>query len=53
MTEPTLCDYYTPRAGQVFETMEREAHRMGYWPMVVKGQARMVRRRAGVGTSRS
>lgn len=49
VTEPTLCDYYTPKAGQVFRTMEREAHRIGYWPMVVKGQVRMVRRRLGGG----
>lgn len=49
VTEPTLCDYYTPRAGQVFKTMEREANRIGYWPLVTKGQVRMVRRRIGGG----
>ena len=48
-TEPIFRDYYTPRAGQVFETMEREAHRIGYFDMTVKGQVRMVRRRYGGG----
>ncbi len=48
-TEPILRDYYTPRAGHVFETMEAEAHRIGYWDMVSKGQVRMVRRRYGGG----
>lgn len=48
-TEPILRDYYTPRAGHVFETMEAEANRIGYWGMVSKGQVRMVRRRYGGG----
>lgn len=48
-TEPIFRDYYTPRAGHVFETMEREAHRISYFDMVVKGQVRMVRRRYGGG----
>lgn len=48
-TEPILNDYYTPRAGQVFESMEREAARIGYWDMVSKGQVRMTRRRYGGG----
>jgi len=48
-TEPILRDYYTPRAGHVFETMEREAHRISYFDMCVKGQVRMVRRRYGGG----
>ncbi len=49
LTEPILNDYYTPRAGQVFESMEREGHRIGYWNMVSQGQVRMVRRRDGGG----
>lgn len=49
VTEPILRDYYTPKAGQVFETMEREAQRIGYSSMVAKGQVRMSRRRAGGG----
>ncbi len=48
-TEPILNDYWTPRAGQVFESMEREAARIGYWGMVSQGQVRMVRRRYGGG----
>ncbi len=49
LTEPILADYWTPRAGQVFESMDREAARIGYWDMVSKGQVRMVRRRQGGG----
>ena len=47
--EPILTDYYTPRAGKVFATLEREARRIRYWDMLVKGQVRMVRRRSGGG----
>ena len=49
LTEPLLRDYYTPEAGHAFETMEREHDRIGYPETVVKGQVRMVRRRAGGG----
>ncbi|GAA3101943.1 hypothetical protein [Streptosporangium carneum] len=49
LTEPLLNDYWTPRAGTVFESLEREAKRIGYWDMLVKGQVRMVRRRVGGG----
>jgi len=45
LTEPIVENYYTPRAGQAFETMEREADRIGYQRCVRKGQVRMVRRR--------
>ena len=48
-TEPILRNYYTPRAGHAFESMEREAHRIGYFRNVRKGQVRMVRRRLGGG----
>lgn len=48
-TEPIFRDYYTPKAGQVFEAMEREAARMSYFDMTVKGQVRMTRRRYGGG----
>jgi hypothetical protein len=44
--EPIWADYYTPRAGMVFESLEREAKRISYFDMLVKGQVRMVRRRA-------
>jgi hypothetical protein len=49
LTEPFLNDYWTPTAGQAFETIERECDRIGYWETVVKGQVRMVRRRIGGG----
>ncbi|WP_300008914.1 hypothetical protein [Pseudonocardia sp.] len=47
--EPIFDDYYTPRAGQAFESMEREHDRISYADTVVKGQVRMVRRRIGGG----
>jgi hypothetical protein len=47
--EPIFTDFYTPKAGQVFISMEKEYHRIGYPEVVVKGQVRMVRRRAGGG----
>jgi hypothetical protein len=49
LVEPIFHDYYTPKAGQAFETMEKEYHRISYPEMVVKGQVRMVRRRTGGG----
>ena len=49
LVEPIWADYYTPRAGQVFAGLEREAKRISYLDMVVKGQVRMVRRRRGGG----
>lgn len=49
LVEPVWADYYTPRAGQVFAGLEREANRIGYRQMVVNGQVRMVRRRHGGG----
>ena len=45
LTEPVFADYYTPKAGQAFESMEREYHRIRFAQSVVKGQVRMVRRR--------
>ena len=36
-----------PKAGQAFESMEQEYHRIRYPETVVKGQVRMVRRRIG------
>jgi hypothetical protein len=46
MVEPYLgCDYYTPRAGQVFESVERETARIGWDEMVAIGVVRMVRKR--------
>lgn len=48
-TEPVLTDYYTPKAGQVYRSIDREMPRIGYPSMLAKGQARMVRKRAGGG----
>jgi hypothetical protein len=46
MAEPYLgCDYYTPRAGQVFESVERETARIGWDEMLALGVVRMVRKR--------
>lgn len=49
LTEPILADYWTPRAGQVFESLEREAARIGYFECFEKGLVRVVRRRQGGG----
>lgn len=49
LVEPILDDYYTPKAGHAFESMEREHDRISYADTVVTGQVRMVRRRVGGG----
>ncbi|MHA3704798.1 hypothetical protein ACXR2U_21710 [Jatrophihabitans sp. YIM 134969] len=49
LVEPIWADYYTPRAGMVFENLDREAKRIKWWDMLVKGQVRMIRRRQGGG----
>jgi hypothetical protein len=49
LVEPVLADYWTPRAGTVFESLERESKRIGYQSMLAKGVVRMVRRRVGGG----
>jgi hypothetical protein len=49
LTEPVFADYWTPRAGTVFEGLRREAQRIRYDDMVVNGTVRMVRRRHGGG----
>ncbi len=49
LVEPIWDDYYTPRAGMVFENLEREMKRIRFQEMLVKGQVRMVRRRQGGG----
>ncbi len=48
-TEPILTDYYTPKAGQVYESVLRECDRIGWGGMLHNGQVRMVRHRAGGG----
>lgn len=49
MTEPFLEDYYTPKAGQVYRSVDRECARIGWEQMLRLGVVRMVRRRAGGG----
>ena len=49
LVEPIWADYYTPKAAQVFAGLERESRRISYQQMLVRGQARMVRRRRGGG----
>ncbi|GLI03636.1 hypothetical protein [Phytohabitans aurantiacus] len=43
--EPIFADYWTPRVGDVFTSMAREAARIGYSRMLDRGVVRMVRRR--------
>lgn len=47
--EPIFADYWTPKAGQVFESLERERQRIRYDEMLVKGLVRVVRKRVGGG----
>lgn len=47
--EPVLAEYYTPRSGQVYESVDRETARINWSSMLKKGQVRMVRRRSGGG----
>lgn len=49
LTEPIGADYYTPRAGQVYESVQREAARISWDDMLRLGYARMVRKRADGG----
>lgn len=49
VVEPIFTDYWTPRAATAFAGMEREAHRIGYFDTLAKGQVRLVRRRHGGG----
>jgi hypothetical protein len=49
LTEPVLSDFWTPRLGAIFDGMAKEATRIGWGSMVLKGQVRMVRRRHGGG----
>lgn len=43
--EPILANYYTPKAGQVYESVRREATRIGWDHMLRTGIVRTVRRR--------
>ncbi len=49
LSEPILSDYYTPKAGQVYESVDRESQRIGWQQMLRLGAVRMVRRRVGGG----
>ncbi len=49
LTEPLLSEYFTPRSGQVYASVGREADRIGWEAMRVGGHVRMVRRRLGGG----
>lgn len=46
LVEPIFADYYTPKAGQVFRDLEREARRIDFAAMQSRGVVRLVRRRA-------
>ncbi|MEZ5227279.1 MAG: hypothetical protein R2710_11555 [Acidimicrobiales bacterium] len=48
-SEPFGADYYTPRAGDVYRSIDREAERIGWDSMLHTGVVRMVRRRHGGG----
>ena len=45
LVEPVAADYYTPKAGQVYESINREAARISWHQMVTTGVVRHVRRR--------
>jgi hypothetical protein len=49
LIEPVFADYWTPRAGTVFESIDREMKRINYSSMLAKGVVRLVRRRVGGG----
>ena len=49
LTEPIFTDYWTPRAGTVFEALGKESARIRFPDAVRKGQVRLIRRRHGGG----
>lgn len=49
LVEPVFDDFYTPRAGDVYSSVDKEAARIGWDRMKVNGIVRMVRRRHGGG----
>ncbi len=48
-SEPIVADYWTPQAGQVFRSIDRERERIGWADMVTPGTVRVVRKRSGGG----
>ena len=49
VVEPLFADFYTPRAGDVYASVGKEAERIGWSNMTVQGVVRMVRPRHGGG----
>jgi hypothetical protein len=49
LVEPVLAHFYTPKLGNVLDGIEREAHRIRYWDMLVHSEVHLVRRRVGGG----
>lgn len=49
LAEPVLCEYYNPRCADMYEAVDREAARIGWPDMLVKGRVAVVRRRQGGG----
>jgi hypothetical protein len=49
LNEPIGVDYYTPMAGQVFKSVDREMARLDWTSRLIKGTARHIRRRHGGG----
>ena len=47
--EPVFDDYYTPRLGDMLRSIEREARRIRYWDMLIRGDVQLVRKRVGGG----
>jgi hypothetical protein len=47
--EPDFADFYTPVLGTVLDGIAREADRIRYGEMLVRGEVQVVRRRAGGG----
>jgi hypothetical protein len=47
--EPVFADFYTPVLDHVLTAMDREARRIRWWDMLVRGEATTVRRRVGGG----
>ena len=49
LTEPVLSEWFTPRAGQVYTSVDRETARIGWDSMVSRGYVRTARKRSGGG----
>lgn len=49
LNEPIGVDYYTPMSGQVFKSIDREMARLDWPSVLLKGTARVIRRRHGGG----